>query len=303
MKQQKITPHLWFDNQAKEASQFYVSVFGENSGITNTTRYSEEGQEIHGRPAGSIMTVEFELAGYKFIGLNGGPHFKFTPAISFFVVSESEAEVEKLWQQLSEGGTTLMELDKYEWSEKYGWVQDKYGLTWQISLGKLEDVGQKITPSLMYVSENGRAEEAVNFYTSVFEDSDIIGMLRYGAGQDQPEDAVMHSQFRLNGEVFMAMDSAPEHADFTFNEALSLHINCESQEEIDYFWENFSADTKAEQCGWLKDKFGVSWQVVPSVLDKMLQDKDEEKVRRVTHAFLRMKKLDIKALKEAYNGN
>src|SRR5690554_6338584 len=110
MKQQKITPHLWFDTQAEEAAEFYVSVFGENSEITNTTYYNDEGQEIHGRSPGSVMTVEFELAGYKFIGLNGGPQFKFTPAISFFVVSESEAEVDKLWQQLAEGGTALMEL-------------------------------------------------------------------------------------------------------------------------------------------------------------------------------------------------
>ncbi|MEX0720038.1 MAG: VOC family protein [Balneolaceae bacterium] len=302
MKQQKITPNLWFDNQAEEAAEFYISVFGEGSGITNITRYSEEGQEIHGRSAGSVMTVEFELAGYKFIGLNGGPHFTFTPAISFYVTYETEEEVDNIWRKLSGSGTTLMELDKYDWSEKYGWVQDKYGLTWQISLGKLEDVGQKITPSLMYVDENGRAEEAVNLYTSIFNNSDITGILHYGAGQNQPEGSVMHSQFSLNDEVFMAMDTSPEHADYTFNEAVSLHINCESQEEIDYIWENFSADTKAEQCGWLKDKFGVSWQVVPTALYQMLEDKDEEKVKRVTRAMLQMKKLDIKKLQEAYAG-
>lgn len=298
---QKIIPNLWFDNQAEEAAEFYVSVFGENSEIKTVTRYSDEGQEIHGMAAGTVMTIDFELGGYSFVGLNGGPHFKFTPAISFFVMAESEAEVDKLWHDLSEGGSVLMELGKYDWSEKYGWVEDKYGLSWQIALGKLEDVdGQKITPSLMYVDEKGKAEEAINFYTSVFTDSDITGILHYGEGQEQPEGAVMHAQFNLNGGIFMAMDSSPEHADFDFNEAISFIVNCENQEEVDYYWDKLSAHPEAEQCGWLKDRFGVSWQVVPAGWEEMLQHEDEEKVKRVMRAMLQMKKLDIQALKEAF---
>lgn len=301
--QQKIIPHLWFDNQAEEAGKFYTSLF-EDSKIGNITRYSEEGQEVHGQEAGTVMTMDFELAGQKFIALNGGPHFKFTPAISFYVTCETEDEVDDLWQKLSQGGTPLMPLDQYDWSEKYGWLQDKYGLTWQISLGKLENVhGQKITPSLMFVSQEGQAEEALNLYTSLFDDSDITGIHRYGADEDQPEGTVMHAQYRLNnGEVFMAMDSSPDNADFTFNEAVSLMIQCKDQKEIDHFW-SLSAAPEAEQCGWLKDKFGVSWQVTPVQLPEMLNDPDSEKVKRVTKIFLQMKKFDLEKLQDAFEGN
>lgn len=299
---QKIVPCLWFDDQAEEAAEFYTSLF-DNSSVDDKTRYGKEGFEIHGQPEGKVMTTEFTLAGYKLVGLNGGPHFSFTPAISFFVMCETGEEVNHLWDKLSEGGETLMPLGKYGWSEKYGWVQDKYGLTWQISLGNIEDVGQKITPSLMYVSDKGHAEEAVNLYTSLFDDSKIDGILRYGPGEDQPEGTVTHAQFSLNGEMFMAMDSSPEHADFTFNEAVSLTIVCESQEEVDHFWEKMSAVPQAEQCGWLKDKFGVSWQVTPGILHEMLQDSNTEKVERVTEAYLQMKKFDIQQLQEAFVGN
>lgn len=299
---QKIIPHLWFNDEAEEAAEFYTTLF-ERSNIGSVSRYSEEGKEIHGQEAGSVMTVDFNLAGQSFIALNGGPHFNFTPAISFYVTCETEEEVNRLWIKLSEGGMALMPLDKYDWSEKYGWVKDRYGLTWQISQGSLEDVhGQQIVPSLMFVSEKGRAEEAINLYTSLFEDSSITGLLRYGPGQDQPEGTVMHAQFQLtNGEVFMAMDSSPKHAEFTFSEAVSLQIQCETQEEIDRYWK-LSAVPEAEQCGWLKDKFGVSWQVTPVQLSHMLTDSDTEKVKRVTKAFLQMKKFDIEKLQGAYRG-
>lgn len=302
MIQQKIIPHLWFDGRAEEAAKFYVSIFGNNSAIYDRTFYSSMGQEIHGMEEGAVMTVDFQLHGQSFIALNGGPHFNFTPAISFFVTCETELELDELWQNLNDGGTPLMPLDQYEWSEKYGWIQDKFGLTWQISLGKLHDVqGQKIVPSFMFVSKQGQAEEAVNFYTSLFDHSDITGILKYEKGADQPEGSVMHSQFTLNGgEVFMAMDSSPEHAGFIFNEAISLLVKCEDQDEIDYFWEKLSADSKAEQCGWLKDKFGLSWQIVPKNLNDLLNADDRDSANRVMKAMLQMKKLDIQQLREAY---
>jgi predicted 3-demethylubiquinone-9 3-methyltransferase (glyoxalase superfamily) len=288
---QKITPFLWFDNQAEEAAKFYTSLF-KNAKIGKIARYGKEGHEIHRREAGSVMTVEFELAGYKFIGLNGGPVFKFTPAISFFVVCETEAEVDALWQNLSQDGMALMPLQKYEWSEKYGWLLDKYGLSWQLSLGRKEDVGQFISPSLLFVGkQHGRAEEALRFYTLLFKNSDVVGILRYGAGETDPEGTVKHAQFHLNGEVFMAMDSALEHV-----------VNCETQDEVDYFWEKLSAGGEKSQCGWLKDKFGVSWQVVPTILDELASDPDPAKAGRVMNAMLQMDKLDIKELTRAYEG-
>lgn len=296
-----ISPCLWFDDQAEEAARFYASIF-ENSSIDGVTHYTAAGREIHGQEAGAVMTVDFALDGRAFVALNGGPQFSFTPAISFFVVCEKEVEVDRLWETLGGGGTVLMELGRYDWSKKYGWVEDRYGLSWQLSLGKLADVGQKITPSLMYVNEDGMAEEAINYYTSIFGNSDIVSIYRYGPDDDQPEGAVGHAQFHLSGEVFMAMDSSPEHADFTFSEAISLLITCEDQEELDYYWEKLTpvGDPKAQQCGWLKDKFGVSWQVTPAALGEMLRDPDTERVERVTRAFLQMKKFDIQTLQDAY---
>jgi len=227
--------------------------------------------------------------------------FKFTPAISFFVVCESEAEVDALWKALANRGEVLMDLAKYDWSEKYGWLNDRYGLSWQIALGKFADVGQKITPSLMFVgAQNGRAEEALKYYASIFEGSGIDGILRYGPGEADPEGNVKHAQFHLGAQKFMAMDSVLDHP-FTF-EAISFQVLCETQDEVDYYWERLSqgGDLAAQQCGWLKDKFGVSWQVVPAVLTEMLRNSNPHKAERVTKALLRMKKFDIATLKKAY---
>ncbi len=299
---QKITPCLWFDSNAEEAASFYTSLF-DDSGIGGILRYGDEGHEITGKQAGSAMTVDFRLAGYRFTGLNGGPQFTFNPAISFFVMCESEAEVDALWEKLSMGGAALMELGKYDWSEKYGWVQDRFGLTWQIALGKIRDVGQKITPSLLFTGkQHGRAEEALELYTRIFDHSKVDGILRHAAGEGEPEGTVKHAQFGLSHEKFMVMDSSLGHS-FAFNEAISLQIACESQDEVDAFWARLTANGGEEgPCGWMKDPFGVSWQVVPTVLQKLLSDPDPVKTQRVTRAFLQMKKFDIAALQRAYAG-
>ena len=197
----------------------------------------------------------------------------------------------------------MMPLDKYDWSEKYGWLQDRYGISWQISYGKLSDVGQKITPSLLFTGEkHGKAEAAVNFYTSLFDNSSIAGILKYTAGENEVEGTVKHAQFSLNKQVFMAMESSMPHA-FVFNEAISFFVNCETQEEIDYFWNKLTADGGQESmCGWLKDKFGVSWQIIPPVLGKMMGDKDRAKARRAVQAMMQMKKIIIADLQKAYDG-
>lgn len=298
---QKIIPNLWFDDQAEEASVFYTSLF-RNSGTGKKTRYRKEGYEFHRKPEGSVMTVEFELEGYQFVALNGGPEFKFTPAISFFVTCETASEVDELWRKFSEGGQELMPLDKYEWSEKYGWIQDRYGLSWQLAVSNPDDTGQKITPSLLFVGKHlGKAEEAINTYTSVFNNSHIDGILYYGPGEEQPEGLVKHAQFSLDGEKFMAMESGLDH-DYGFTEAISLSISCNDQQEIDHFWNKLSegGDPAAQACGWLKDRFGISWQVVPAVLPELLNVSDPEKARRVNNAFLEMKKIEIDKLKHIY---
>ncbi len=160
---------------------------------------------------------------------------------------------------------------------------------------------QKITPCLWFDSN---AEEAVNFYASIFKDSKIGKISRYGeAGYEihgKPAGTVLTMEFELNGQPFTALNGGPI---FKFNEAISFQVSCETQEEVDYYWEKLSegGDEKAQQCGWLKDKYGLSWQIVPTALGKMLADKDANKTDRVMTALLKMKKIDLERLKEAYN--
>jgi predicted 3-demethylubiquinone-9 3-methyltransferase (glyoxalase superfamily) len=300
-KKKRITPFFWFDGVAEEAANYYTAVFSK-ARIKEIVRYGKEGYDIHRQAAGSVMTVRFELEGQEFVGLNGGPVFRFTPAISFFVVCESEAELHLLHSHLLQEGDTIMPLDKYDWSEKYCWIQDRYGLSWQLSLGRVEDVGQKITPCLLFVGNRvGQAEKAMHRYTEIFENSIIDGILYYGSGEEQPEGLVKHAQFGLDGYKFMVMESGLEHS-FTFSEAQSFVVHCNNQQEIDYYWKQLSegADKSSQQCGWLKDRFGISWQVVPAQLPEMLNDADPAKASRVFAALLEMIKIDIDLLKKAY---
>jgi predicted 3-demethylubiquinone-9 3-methyltransferase (glyoxalase superfamily) len=291
----KVTPHLWFDKEAKEAADLYTRVF-KGSKIKSTTT-------LHNTPSGSVDIVTIELSSQEFTLISAGPLFKFTPAVSFLVACNTKEEVDALWGELSQDGSALMELGKYPFSEKYGWVQDRYGLSWQVMFMGGGEIKQKITPTLMFVGEQcGKAEEAINFYASVFHNAKVGDTLRYSKGEE-PDKAgtIKHAAFTLEGQEFAAMDSAHEH-NFTFNEAISFMVHCDTQEEVDYYWGKLSADPKAEQCGWLKDKYGLSWQVVPTLMDEMLKDNDKKRMARVTEAFLKMKKFDIEALKKAYEG-
>ncbi|MGA2192759.1 MAG: VOC family protein [Nitrospirota bacterium] len=155
---------------------------------------------------------------------------------------------------------------------------------------------QKIIPFLWF---DDNAEEAVNFYVSIFKDSKIVSVARYGEAGPGPEGTVMTIAFELNGQEFIALNGGPL---FKFNEAISFVVNCETQEEIDGLWEKLSEDGKKVECGWLKDKYGLSWQIVPTVLGRMLSDADPEKSKRVMQAMLEMDKLDIKVLRQAYEG-
>lgn len=297
---QKITPHLWFDKEAREAAEFYTSLFPDSKVTSITT--------LHDTPSGDTDIVSFELADQPFMAISAGPLFKFNLSVSFilnFDPSRDKAareNIDALWERLSEGGTTLMPLEKYPFSQRYGWVQDKYGLSWQLILSNPEGEERPfIVPSLLFVGDvAGRAEEAINYYLSVFKDSKMGALLRYGAGQEpDKEGTVMFADFMLEGQWFAAMDSAREH-NFAFNEAISFLVNCDTQEEIDYYWSKLSAVAEAEQCGWLKDKFGLSWQISPTALQEMMTKGTREQVDRVTQAFLPMKKLDIKKLEEAF---
>jgi predicted 3-demethylubiquinone-9 3-methyltransferase (glyoxalase superfamily) len=300
----KITPHLWFDKEAREAAEYYVSLFP-GSQITNVTRLS-------GTPSGDCDVVSFELAGQPFMAISAGPLFKFNPSVSFHAKCGTKEEVDAIWEKLSPGGKVLMPLDSYPFSERYGWLEDRYGLSWQvISVGATE-IMQRFTPVLMFVGNVcGKAEEAINFYTSVFRNAPNVAdagetkatvLARYGKGDDpDTEGTVRYAQFSLPGQEFGAMDSAREHQ-FAFNEAISFIVPCDTQEEIDYFWGKLSADPKAEQCGWLKDRYGLSWQITPTAMGELLGGEDKERTGRVTQAFLKMKKFDIAAIMRAAAG-
>jgi predicted 3-demethylubiquinone-9 3-methyltransferase (glyoxalase superfamily) len=294
---QKITPSLWFDKEAKEAAEFYTSLFKASKIKDTTTLHSTN------IPTGTTDIVIIELLGQEFTLFSPGTFFKFNPSVSFLVACDTLDEVDALWKKLSERGKALMELGAYPFSERYGWVQDRYGLSWQLMFSGERRVEQKITPTLMFVGEkSGKAEEAIKFYMTVFNDARVGDILRYTKGEEPDRvGTIKHAAFTLEGQEFAAMDSARVH-DFAFNEAISFIVHCKDQEEIDYYWGKLSADPKAEQCGWLKDKYGLSWQIVPTIMEEMLKDKDGEKIARVTEAFLKMKKFDIEELKEAYEG-
>jgi predicted 3-demethylubiquinone-9 3-methyltransferase (glyoxalase superfamily) len=155
---------------------------------------------------------------------------------------------------------------------------------------------QKITPFLWF---NDKAEEAMKFYTSIFKKSKIKTVTRYGEAGPGPKGTVMAASFMLEGQEFVALNGGPQ---FTFSPAISFVVNCRSQSEVDRLWEKLSAGGEKQQCGWLKDKYGVSWQIVPTIMDEMMKNGSREQIDRVSQAFLQMKKFDIAKLKEAYEG-
>lgn len=298
---QKITPCIWFDDKAEEAADFYISVFGGGK-VRDVAHYSAETPSD--KPVGSVMTVLFELGGLDFLALNGGPIFRPNPAISFFVGRSSAAEIETIWEKLIDGGMVFMPLDAYPFSEKYGWVQDRYGVSWQLNLCSDEP---GIVPFLLFTREqNGRAEEAARFYTGLLPDSALKSVMPFGdaAGPHNKPEEAMNVTFTLAGQKFMAMDGGGgDTHKFTFAEGLSLIVYCDTQEEVDALWEKITADGGEESvCGWCKDRFGVSWQVTPRILPAMASDPDMEKAGRAMKAMLEMKKLDIAALEAAFEG-
>lgn len=276
----KIYPALWFNRNAKEAAQFYCATFPETS-ISAENHF--------------VLTLE--ISGQKLMLINGGPEFSINPSISFYMEIENETTFDQIYGKLIKGGTELMPLDQYDWSPKYGWLQDQFGVNWQLSLGKSGYIHQTFVPVLMFTgSQNGKAEKAIAYYSTFFKDANTLGILRYQNEANEIDGHVKHAQFSLNNFQFMAMDSSLFH-DFSFNEAVSLVVECDTQHEIDHHWDRLSAVPEAEQCGWLKDQFGISWQIIPAILQDLMND--PEKAPRVSRAFMMMKKFDIEKLLDA----
>ncbi|WP_337085389.1 VOC family protein [Elizabethkingia anophelis] len=279
-----IFPCLWCNGDAKESAEFYCQVFGGK--ITVDTP----------------VVINIELFGQKLMLLNAGPQFEKNPSISFLINCASEEDVQHYWDQLSEGGMVLMELDSYPWSKKYGWIKDKYGTTWQLYFGEMQE--QRLVPTLMFMHRNnGKAMEAMELYTSTFPESKIEGVLKYKDGGENGEDPenVQHAQFVINNYMLSCMDSSLDHK-FDFNEGISLVIMTNDQKETDHLWNTLiSGGGRESMCGWLKDQYGVSWQIVPKKLIELMNDTDPAKSQKVVQAMLKMQKIIIAHLEEAYN--
>ena len=292
---QKIIPHLWFDTQAVEAAKWYASIF-EQAELTSVT-------QLHGTPSGDVDTVEFTLGGVDLSAISAGPFFELNSSISLMVTCRSAEEVDALYAHLGDGATLLMPLDAYPFSKRYVWLKDRFGLDWQLCYFETDEITQKIRPVLLFAADVcGRAEEALTFYQSVFPDTVPGYVNHYSPGEAQdPRAKTNYAEMTLLGFQFVAMDHGFG-GDEPFNEAFSFMVVCRDQAEIDYYWEKLSAVPEAEQCGWLKDPFGLSWQIVPEQLSEMLATASPEEAERITEAFLGMKKLEITALEQASLG-
>lgn len=292
---QKITYCLWINKDAEEAVNFYAAVFPD----AKITDIVYNPLDTPSGETGTVLTANFILAGQEFMVLNGGSESKLNPSVSFMVHCDTAAEVEALWNKLSDGGKALMPPDKYPFSDKYGWVQDKYGISWQLILPR-QKAPQKVMPSMLFVNDVcGKAEEAIQYYTSVFHHTKTGTTARYPGGMDpDKEGTLMYADFMLEGQWFAAMDSAREHH-FNFDEGVSLMVHCDTQDEIDHYWDKLTAGGKEIQCGWLRDKYGVAWQVAPDSMLELLQGKDKDRAKRAMHAMMQMVKLDKAKLEQA----
>lgn len=292
---QTIIPHLWFDTQAVEAAKYYVSLFAHSK--INTI------SKLYDTPSGEVDTVDFTLDGVRLNAISAGPYFTLNPSISLMVTCRSADEVDRLYEGLKDGATVLMPLGEYPFSKRYVWLADRFGLNWQLCYFETDEIQQKIRPVFLFAGEAcGKAEDALAFYSSVFADAKTGYVSHYQPGEAMIECAkVNYAELTLGGFQLVAMDHGAGGTE-AFNEAFSLMVLCKDQAEIDYYWEKLSAVPEAEQCGWLKDKFGVSWQIVPEQLGRMLETANAEEAKLLTKAFLGMKKLDIAALEQARRG-
>lgn len=278
-----IFPCFWFNQNGSEAAEFYTSIF-RNSKVTVDTP----------------MVINIEIEGQKLMFLNGGPMFQPNLTLSLMMMCDSKEETESYFKKLSENGKVMMTLDAYPWSESYAWVEDQYGISWQLYYSK-EKYKQKFSPVMMFTGiNNGNCKDALNYYTSIFPNSEIEGVMEYEEGQDDTPGNVAHSQFSINDYMMMAMDSSHNH-NAGFTEGTSMTIMTKDQEETDYYWDLFTAEGEESMCGWLKDKYGFSWQIVPHRLIELTNTYEVEKAQKAFGAMMTMKKIIIKDIEDAYN--
>lgn len=296
---QTITPSLWFDGQVEEAANFYTTTL-RGGQITRVDLYPDAGSKEYGYEPGDVQIVTFEAEGLQFVIINGGPLYTLNPAVSIAIYRTRPEDLVDLWNKLIQGGKERVPLGPSSFSQSFGWLTDKYGVSWQLMLAPDQRIA---APSLLFADGSaGRAEQALRYYTETLPGSTLGTLARFGAGNEpDPEGTLQYGELLVAGQRLIAMDSARD-PELVFSGAISLLLQCDTQEQIDALWERLSAVPEAEQCGWCQDKFGVTWQIAPRVLNEMLRDGTPEEIDRVTQAYLPMKKFDIATLQRAFDG-
>lgn len=285
----KFANCLWFNGKVEEAADFYLNLFQETK--RNRTLYFVE--DAHGT-TGDILTISLTLDNQEFVLLNGGPDFVMTPAISYVINCTDAGHLKRIWEELSKDGEMLMDLDNLPGVGLFGWLNDKYGVSWQLKVG---DGKEKITPCFMFANNlYGKAKDAMETWIQYFHNGSILSQSTDNDGN------LTIGEFELFGQHFLAMDSAMNH-DFTFSMANSFYVYCEDQNEIDNLWDTVTKDGEEYPCGWMMDKFGVPWQTVARDMDDLIDIKEPKKALAVTKELYKMKKIDINLLRKVYEEN
>jgi predicted 3-demethylubiquinone-9 3-methyltransferase (glyoxalase superfamily) len=274
-----IYPCIWFDQQAQQAASFYEEVF------PDAERLSE-----------NPMVVLISIRGTKLMLLNGGPMYQANAAISYFVYCGSDEEIERVYAAFTAKGSIMMPLGTYPWTRRYAWVIDQFGVSWQLDVEPIR-AAQKIVPALLFSQPQGHVvAEAVRNYTRIFEPSMILMEAPHPPQADMLEGALLFAQFKLHDYIFNAMSSTERH-EFQFGPGNSFVVECDTQEQIDHFWSELGSGGQYQMCGWLVDRYGVSWQIIPSILPTLMAD--PLKRDKVVEAFMKMQKFEIAGLVDA----
>ena len=279
---QKIIPNIWYTGNAEDAGAYYASIFDDTTSAV-TARYPDEVPDWQAEFAGAPLVVDVAISGYHLTLINAGGELHPNPSISFMLnfdplmfdgdEAAARTRLDALWAQLADGGTALMDIDEYPWSKRYGWIQDRYGVSWQLMLTDPDgDPRPFVIPQLMFsAGVVGKSREAATFYTELFDDA-ALGMIAESPepSGNAPEGSIMFGEFCIGPQWFSMMDDGGG-GDNPFTPAVSLEVQCKDQAEIDRYWDALSAVAEAEQCGWLADKWGVSWQIVPANMGELMQ--------------------------------
>ncbi|HEL2111681.1 TPA: VOC family protein [Streptococcus suis] len=290
---QPIIPHLWYDTEAKEAVAFYVDLFGGNVDWTYT---------ITDTPSGDSDLIQFQLGDMTLAAISAGPYFTLNESMSLMVNVADKDEVTRLYQALSEGGRILMPLGEYPFSPYYVWLEDRFGLSWQLSYAPDLDKPYQFDICLLFSQEQvGLAQPMLDYYKDKLPQASVGQLSYYGEGEAAVEAAKLnYAELLVAGQKMIVMDHGYGGV-ASFNEAFSFMVYVDSQEEAESWYEKVSAVPEAEICGWGKDQFGISWQIVPRILMEAYDTANPEKVKAVNAAVMTMKRLDIAAIQALLN--